>query len=128
MTTQFDFEALSQDSEQTLLEAIGAAVAQGPEARAYSAVADGLGARLSRAQRMRALGDKWVANNRDLLHRGVCENDVVRKTLSSDPGVTIEGFKLLVDTFAALHVYVPAGSLAVLVMRKGLDWICPPIV
>ncbi len=127
MTDQNAFEQLSNADEAELLEMIGDAVAQGPESRAYSAVFEGLSVRVPRNERMRALADRWLENNRALLRKAVCENKAVRKALSSDPGVSIEGFKLMVDAFTALHIYVPAGSLAVLVMRKGIDWICPPI-
>lgn len=126
MEDKGNFEALTTKDEAQLLDDIGQAIASGPEFRAYKNEIGALGTRMSRPARMQAMAKRWLSNNRKSIHRAVCENELIRTALSANPGTTVEGFKLLVDAFTAANIYVPAGSLAMLVMRRGIESFCDP--
>jgi hypothetical protein len=119
-----EYEAMVDTSEARLWEMIGDAVLEGPDAARYRAAAAGLGARQTRGERARAAADAWFLRNRDTLHDAICGNAAVRKAFSSDPGATIEIARAVGDAIASLHLFVPVPTIAMLVARKGLDWIC----
>lgn len=126
MGIEEDFVRLKDVSQGDLLVELGEAIATGREYRAYRSAADGLGARAPRTDRMKALAQQWIKNNRALFEQAICQNTNIRTALSSDPGVTIESFKLIVDAFTAIKTTVPVATLTMLVLRKGLEWACPP--
>jgi len=119
-----DFEALAALEEISLLEDIGRSISAGPEFRRYKAQLGALSSRMSRSERMRAMAENWIRNNKQHLHRIVCENEKIRSALSASPKPSIETFKLLVDALAAAAIYIPAGSLAMLIMRMGAERFC----
>lgn len=119
-----EYEALVGTSEAQLWEQIGESAMQGPDAALYSAAALGLQARQTRGERARAAADAWLSRHRDDLHRAVCGNAAVRKAFSSDPGATIEIARAIGDAIASLQLLIPVPTLAMLITRKGLDWMC----
>jgi hypothetical protein len=121
-----EYEALAETSEVHLLEMIGEAVLEGPDGGEYAAAGAGLGARQPRRERLRAAADAWLTRNRDTLHDAVCGNVAVRKLFSADPGASVEIARAVGDAVASLHLFVPVPTIAMLVTRKGLDWICGP--
>ena len=118
-----DYERLAQLEEEQLWEEIGEAALTGEEASIYR-MAVGLSVRQTRNERARAAASAWFARNRDTLHAAICGNAELRKLFSSDPGAVVEIARTIGDVLTSAHVLVPIPTLAMLVTRKGLDWIC----
>ena len=123
MSAAGDYERLAQLDETMLWEEIGEAALAGEEASIYR-MAIGLGARQTRSERARTAASAWFARNRDTLHTAICGNAELRKLVSSDPGAVVEIARTIADVLTSVHLLVPIPTLAMLVTRKGLDWIC----
>jgi hypothetical protein len=125
MATAAEYTALADVSEARLLESIGEAALEGSEGESFRQAIESLSGRQTRGERARAAADAWLARSRETLHHAICGNEKIRKAFSSDPGATVEIAKTIGDVISTLHLVVPVPTLAMLVARKGLNWICP---
>jgi len=123
MSARDEYEDLAQLDETRLWEEIGEAALAGKDASIYR-MAVGLAARQSRGERASAAASAWFARNRDALHDAICGNAELRKLFSNDPGSVVEIARTVGDALTSAHLLVPIPTLAMLVTRKGLDWIC----
>lgn len=123
MSAADDYERLAKLDEANLWEVIGEAALAGEEASIYQ-MAVGLGSRQTRSERASAAASAWLARNREKLHAALCDNAELRKLFSSSPGTIVELARTIGDILTSVHLLVPVPTLAMLVARKGLEWIC----
>ena len=125
MALRAEYDTLADASEARLWESIGEAALDSAEGESYRQAIEGLGGRQTRGERARTAAEVWFARSRGLLHDAICGNETVRKAFSSDPGATVEIARTIGDVISTLHLVIPVPTLAMLIARKGLDWICP---
>jgi len=125
LATTDEYDALTDVSEARLWERIGEAALDRSEGESYRQAIEGLGGRQTRGERARTAAEAWFTRSRESLQDAICGNETVRKAFSSDPGATVEIARTIGDIISTLHLVIPVPTLAMLIARRGLDWICP---
>jgi hypothetical protein len=88
------------------------------------AYGEGLGIRPRDLTQVVTKGREWLADNADRLRETVCGAPVVL-TIRCDPGAgAMMDAATLTDLIATHFDRFPASVAAVIIVRRGLDWLC----
>lgn len=111
---EVDFDHLLELKEDDLYEALGRQIQHGT-----------LGATTKSPDENRLFGQNWIARRRSDLSAKICQTQVV-KTYRSSKRIQDRAIlaAAIVDLIATIVSGVPATTVAVLLVKEGLDTLC----
>lgn len=114
-----DVERLSSLSEEALLAELGRAIIKHKH--------PGLQARPPSLKKRIEEAKTWLEAENECIHQAVCQNEKIRNLAMTEPGATLKLMRVIADVMGGLATYIPAGTVAEIIMRDGLPKYCEPI-
>lgn len=106
-------------SDEALLGEIGRAVLKHRDG--------GLQARPPSLAKLIAEARTWLAGEQYKLRAAICNDPRIRAIATSEPGARAKLIRVVADAISAVLVYVPAGTLAEILVRDGIPKYCEAI-
>jgi len=119
MISDQEIERVSALPDDALLGELGRAVLKHKEGS--------LQARPPSLARLIREGRDWLAAEHDKLRLAICNDPRVRTAATSEPGGTEKLVRAVADAISAVVIYVPAGTLAEILVRDGIPKYCEAI-
>ena len=69
-------------------------------------------------------GHSWVERKLSGARRSICNSPKIRGLIAGGDYTSRDLFLVLVDVLSSLHFYVPVGTVAMIVARRGLKKLC----
>ena len=110
---------ISALSEEFLLAEVGRAVLKHQEG--------GLQARPPSLAKLVAEARDWLGAEQEKLRTAICNSRIIREISTSEPGARAKLVRVVADVITSVCVYVPAGTVAEILVRDGIPKYCEVI-
>jgi hypothetical protein len=108
-----EYDRLRKLSDEKILKELGGAILASEPSSLRARPADLVG-----------LARQWIAAERGRLQQAICANISLRKLAEAEPTARLKMARLIIDTISALYFYLPAATLAEILLRDGIKDLC----
>ncbi len=114
-----EIKRLQSLSDDALLAELGRAVLKHNQR--------GLQARPPSLKKIKEEAHLWLLAENDRIKQAVCGSKKIREISTSEPGATEKLLRVVADVIGGLAAYVPAGTVAEIMVRDGIPKYCRTI-
>lgn len=119
MITDEEIERVRALSDDALMAEVGRAILKQKKG--------GLQARPPSLAKLIQEANTWFAEEHEKLRTAICNDPKVRAVAMSEPGATEKLIRVVADAVSAVLIYVPAGTVAEILVRDGIPKYCETI-